>query len=103
MSDRTLLDAIEALTHKKRSFDVLRLLIEDGDHATALVVAAKLRSDLDIVLNELSRLSGQPIPADSPAAPLQPPSTAPSVPALAAENVPMVRQCVPAGRVGSTP
>jgi len=74
MGKKQLVDIIDGLAQRKRSFDVLRLLVEDGDYEMALVVAHKLNADLDEIIAELELtlgrvLSARPAPSENASAP----------------------------------
>ncbi len=59
MGKKQLIDIIDGLAQRKRSFDVLRLLVEDGDNEMALVVAHKLNADLEEIITELELTLGR--------------------------------------------
>jgi hypothetical protein len=61
VAKKELNEILESLGPRKRAFDVLRVLIEDGDFDMALTIATKLRMDLDQVIAEIERLSGRPV------------------------------------------
>jgi hypothetical protein len=73
MGKNELKDILEGLDQRKRSLDALRLLIEAGDQEMALLVASRLRGDLDAIIAELNGAMGRTVPS-----PDAPPAAAPS-------------------------